>query len=165
MILAVLWAAFFIWPSLQRRRSGGGRSSIGAFSKRVSVVGRASGHFPTRSSSTLSMPNLPKQPTAFGAPAGAAPGLPMSLTAQRRRRDALAILAVAAAGSFLLALVVGGMAMWLINLVSVVLLVAYVGLLISIRRRADEHRAKVHYLPGPSVQPRALVLHRSSVNS
>lgn len=165
MILAMLWAAFFIWPSLQRRRSGGGGSSIGAFSKRVSMVSRATGHFPTRTHARPSMPNLPKQPTAFGAPAGLAPGLPMSPIAQRRRRDALLVLAVAVVGSLLLAVVTGSTLLWIVNLVSVVLFVAYIGLLISIRRRADERRAKVRYLPGPTVQPRALVLHRSSVNS
>lgn len=129
------------------------------------MVGRATGHFPSRPSARSSMPNLPRQPTAFGAPAGATPGLPMSPVAQRRRRDALMVFAVAALGTLVLAVVVGSTLMWMVNLVATGLLVAYVGLLISIRRRADERRAKVHFLPGPSVQPRALVLHRSSVNS
>ncbi len=75
------------------------------------------------------------------------------------------VFAVAALGTLVLAVVVGSTLMWMVNLVATGLLVAYVGLLISIRRRADERRAKVHFLPGPSVQPRALVLHRSSVNS
>lgn len=160
LILAVLWAAFFLWPLVQRRLSGGGRNSIGSFSKRVGVVGRVGGHLPTRSLSPLSMPELPAPPAAFGAAAGKAEGLPMSPMAQRRRRDALVLLGGAVIATLLLAVVSGSMVAWAVQLLATAAFVAYVVALVHIRRRAEERRAKVHFLPQPTHTP-SLVLRRT----
>ena len=160
LILAALWAAFFLWPFVQRRLAGGGRDSIGSFSKGVGVVRRVGGHGPTRSLSPLAMPELPARTAAFGAAAGKPEGLPMSPGAQRRRRDALVILGGAVVATLLLAVVSGNLIAWGVHAVTAVGFVAYIVALVHIRRRAEERRAKVHYFPQPAHTP-SLVLRRS----
>lgn len=162
LILAVLWAAFFLWPLVQRRIAGGGRNSIGSFTKRVGVVGRVGGHLPTRSLSPLSMPELPGPPAAFGAAAGKAEGLPMSPIAQRRRRDALVMLGGAVLVTLLVAVVSGSMIAWAVQLLATVGFAAYIVALVHIRRRAEERRATVHFLPQPTHHSSSLVLRRSA---
>jgi hypothetical protein len=160
LILAVLWAAFFLWPFLQRRFSGRNRDSIGDFSKRVHKLGGVS--FPQRRR-PLPAIHAPR-PVAFRA-AGprAAAGLPMSPVAQKRRRDALAGFTILALVTLLLALVVGGTVVWAIQLVADLLLVGFVVTLVLLARRAHERRAQVHFLPqrAPS-QSSALVLRRTA---
>ena len=161
LILAVLWAAFFLWPLVQRRLAGGRRNSIGDFTKKVTVISRVGGHRTPRAPRGL-VP-LPTPGPANATPQTTAPaGLPMSAEAQRRRRDALAILAVAALGTLLLAVVAANPVVWLVHIVADLLLIGYVGLLVSLRRRADERKAKVHFLPQPSLPSPALVLRRTA---
>lgn len=161
LILAVLWAAFFLWPFLQRRLSGRNRDSIGDFSKRVSKLGHVGIPHRRRQLPVLANP----RPVAFKA-AGAprpTPGLPMSPVAQKRRRDALIGFVALALGTLVLAVVAGGMLLWTIQLVADVLLVAYVVALVLLARRAHERKAQVHYLPPPApVQSSALVLRRTA---
>ncbi len=182
LILVALWAAFFLWPLVQRRMTGGQRrDSIGSFTKKVTVLGRVGGHGPQAArpaSSTFSPGLASPRPAgrALGAPIGfkatgvGRTGLPMSPNAQKRRRDALAILALAAVGSLLLAVVLSSLALWVVQILTDFLLVGYVALLIHLRRRADDQRAKVHFLSQPAVpsvlapsprQSSALVLQRS----
>ena len=183
LILVALWAGFFLWPLAQRRMGGGQRrDSIGSFTKKVTVLGRAGGHGPkaTRAPAPAFSPGLANPPPAggraLGAPMGfkatgvAPTGLPMSPIAQKRRRDALAMLALAAVGSLVLAVVLSSLALWVAQIVTDLLLVGYLTLLVHLRRRADDHRAKVHFLPQPAVssvaapspqQSSALVLRRS----
>ena len=160
LILAALWAAFFLWPFVQRRLAGGGRDSIGSFSKGVGVVRRVGGHGPTRSLSPLAMPELPARPAAFGTAAGKPEGLPMSPGAQRRRRDALVMLAGAVVVTLLFGVVTGSLIAWAVHALTVVAFVAYIVALVHIRRRAEERRAKVHFLPQPA-NSSSLVLRRT----
>jgi hypothetical protein len=161
LILAVLWAAFFLWPFVQRRLSGARRDSIGDFSKKVSTLGRVGVPARRRRAPGITAP----RPVAFkaaGAPRAAA-GLPMSPVAQKRRRDALAALAVLALVSLVLAIAVGGTLVWAFQILTDLLLVGYVVALVSLARRAHERRAQVHYLPQPaSPQSSALVLRRTA---
>jgi hypothetical protein len=161
LILAVLWAAFFLWPFLQRRLSGRNRDSIGDFSKRVSKLGGVG--MPTR---RRQMPVLASpRPVAFKAAGGPQPttGLPMSPTAQKRRRDALMVFAALALASLLGAVVVGGTVLWAVQLVTDVLLVGFVVALVLLARRAHERKAQVHYLPSRApAQSSALVLRRTA---
>jgi hypothetical protein len=161
LILAALWAAFFLWPFLQRRFSGRSRDSIGDFSKRVSKLGGVG--LPTR---RRALPAIqPPRPVAFKAAGGreATSGLPMSPMAQKRRRDALAGFAIVALGTLLLAVVMGGMVFWTIQLIADALLVAFVVTLVLLARRAYQRRPNVHFLPAPSpVQSSALVLRRTA---
>lgn len=160
---------------------GNRRDSIGSFTKKVTVLGRAGGHGakvggPAAPTFAPGLASLRPKARALGAPVGfkatggTASGLPMSSVAQKRRRDALAILAFAAAGSLVLAVVLSSLALWVAQIVADLLLVGYLALLVHLRRRADEHRAKVHVLPQPTVssggapsprQSSALVLRRS----
>jgi lysylphosphatidylglycerol synthetase-like protein (DUF2156 family) len=160
LILAALWAAFFLWPFLQRRFSGRNRDSIGDFSKRVSKLGHVG--LPTR---RRPLPAIaPPRPVAFKA-AGHRPtaGLPMSPVAQKRRRDALFGFAALALVTLVLALVVGGTAVWAIQLIADAMLVAFVVALVLLAQRAFERKAKVHYLPQPATsQSSALVLRRTA---
>jgi hypothetical protein len=65
--------------------------------------------------------------------------------ARRRRRDVLYGLLGAAFVTFALAVIAGGVLLWLHLLVDV-LLVTYVALLVRAQRLAQERRAKVRYL-------------------
>lgn len=94
----------------------------------------------------------------------------MSPIAQKRRRDALAVLSLAAVGSLLIAIVASSLVVWLIQIGMDLLLVGYLALLVHLRRRADGHRANLRFLPQPAVpsvaapsprQSSALVLRRS----
>jgi hypothetical protein len=161
LILAVLWAAFFLWPWVARRVSGRSRDSIGDFSKRVSKLGHVGIPHRRRHLPVLANP----RPVAFKA-AGAprpTPGLPMSPVAQKRRRDALLGFAALALGSLVLAVVVGGVLFWTIQLVTDAMLVAFIVTLVLLARRAHERRAQVHFLPPPApAQSSALVLRRTA---
>jgi hypothetical protein len=66
--------------------------------------------------------------------------------ARRRRRDTLAVLAVAFAVALLAAVVTGATAVWALCALDAVALVAYVSLLVHLRRMADERERKLHYL-------------------
>jgi hypothetical protein len=160
LILAVLWAAFFLWPWVARRFSGHNRDSIGDFSKRVGTLGHVGIPRRRRQLPVLANP----RPVAFKA-AGVprpTPGLPMSPVAQKRRRDALAGFAVLALASLLLAIVLGGTIVWTIQLLTDLMLVAFVVTLVLLARRAHERKAQVHFLPPPApVHSSALVLRRT----
>jgi hypothetical protein len=66
--------------------------------------------------------------------------------------------------SLLLALVAGNSLFWVVQGLTDLLLVAYLVLLVRMKRVETERRAKVHYLPAPAPAP-ALVLRRTSVSS
>jgi cobalamin synthase len=161
LILAVLWAAFFLWPFLQRRLSGRNRDSIGDFSRRVSKLGGVV--VPVR---RRALPAIqPPRPVAFRA-AGRPPastGLPMSPVAQKRRRDALAAFVVLALAALALAVVSGSTVLWAVQFVADALLVAFVVALVLLARRAHERKARIHFLPQPvPAQSSALVLRRTA---
>jgi hypothetical protein len=60
----------------------------------------------------------------------------------------------------LLAVVSASAAVWALHLLADIAFVAYIVALVQIRRRAEERRATVHFLPQPVVTP-TLVLRRS----
>jgi hypothetical protein len=162
LILAVLWAAFFLWPFLSRRLSGTRRDSIGDFSKKVSTLGRVAVPVRRRRAPAIA----PPRPVAFkaaGAPRTPSSGLPMSPVAQKRRRDALAVLTILALVSLVLAIAVGGTLVWAFQILTDLLLVGYVVALVLLARRAHERKAQVHFLPAPApTQSSALVLRRTA---
>ena len=84
----------------------------------------------------------------------------MSPGAQRRRRDALVMLAGAVVVTLLFGVVTGSLIAWAVHALTVVAFVAYIVALVHIRRRAEERRAKVHFLPQP-VHSSSLVLRRT----
>jgi hypothetical protein len=66
--------------------------------------------------------------------------------AQRRRRDVLIAILAGAAGSFILAAVLGVSMMWPVQVLFDVMLVAYIALLVRMRNLALEREAKLTYL-------------------
>lgn len=164
LILAVLWAAFFAWPLVQRRLSGSRRDSVGDFSKRLTSIGGAGRSARGRGASSRRALPLQSRPVAFVAkPSGRPASLPMSPAAQRRRRDALAILGVAVLGTLLLAVVTASVVLWAAHILADALFVGYLVVLVQLRRRADQRRADVHFLAEPAMTPApAMVLRRTA---
>jgi hypothetical protein len=67
----------------------------------------------------------------------------------RRRRDTLGILAVVLVSTLMIGFVPGAGAAWVVSVVSGAALVAYVGMLVRLRRMADQREQKLRYLrPG-----------------
>jgi small-conductance mechanosensitive channel len=79
---------------------------------------------------------------------------------RRRRRDILFTLAGAALITLVLAVLLGGIAIWC-NLLADVLLATYVVLLVQVRRMAVERQTKVRYLaPRTAPEPATLLVRR-----
>jgi len=124
LILLVLWVVVLA-PPVVRYLSGERRSvdSVGSFNETLSVLGRTHG--------TREEVRGPRQVTP----------------AQRRRREILFGLIGAVVGSFALAVVLGGVFLWGLQLLVDVLLGAYVVLLVQFKQRSLERESKVRYLP------------------
>ncbi len=162
LILAVLWVAFFTWPLVQRRLSGGGRDSLGSLRPRRNPLGRVAGRSSAPALPAIAQRSIPATP--FGTSTAAPAGLPMSPIAQKRRRDAFLILGCAVFVTALLAVATGSVIAIGAFVATGALFAAYVVALVQIRRRAQERTAKIHYLP-QAVHSRPLVLHRSVSSS
>ena len=167
-MLAVLWAAFFLWPLLQGRTSGRKADSIGDFTYRLGVIGRTNGHQPRRRKPASPIPIgvPPARALAAASRPGPRPGTPARTpggmsAAQRRRRDVLVVLGVAVVATLVLALFGGSTLFWGVQVLTDVLLVAYVALLVRMRQLAQERRVKLRYLPQRQAAP-ALVLRRTA---
>lgn len=170
LILAVLWAAFFLWPLVQRRLEGGRRNSIGSLSSSFTrpgsfttgngITARISSTRRIRPLATHPLPGPPARAAGFGDTARPQ-GLPMSTEAQRRRRDALVVLGGGVLATLLLAVVSASLVAWAVHGVVDVAFAAYIVALVQIRRRAEERRATVHFLPRTVATP-TLVLRRTA---
>lgn len=67
---------------------------------------------------------------------------------RQRRRDTLVVLVAVFALTAIVGFVPGASVAWLVTLVSGVSLAGYVFMLVHLRRRAEEHERKLHYLDG-----------------
>lgn len=146
-LLAVVWAVYLAsW--LRGRSEHRSVNSISSFSKHLSVLERTSpGHLGGRNTVVTGSAN---RAANLYAPARRG-GMRLS-EARRRRRDVLFALGGAALVTLMLAVVAGGMFLWL-HLVVDVLLATYVVLLVRSQQLANERRAKVRYLGGPVGMP------------
>jgi hypothetical protein len=178
LVLAILWAAVLLPPILRARAEGGGSGVNGGvaevMSMLTSAVGRVRG----------SEPDLPAVQPLMGpvGPMGGfgSMGLPGGMTpAQRRRRDVLVGLLCAAGITLVMALFSGGSIVFVaLHLISDVLLAGYVYLLLQLKTRDQERRAKVRPLQptarrlrtvtplpdlGPGTEP-ALALRRTATS-
>lgn len=165
LILAAIWASVLIPPILRSRAEARPADSIGDFRRQLHVLQRTS---PTR----LAAANTLHDPYSRPLLAPAVPGLNRAAVGvftadarrrrtQKRRRDVFLGLVVAAASSLVLSFIPALATLRVVHIVIDVLLVAYVGLLLSMRNAAAEREAKVRYLPQASSVEPALLLRRS----
>jgi hypothetical protein len=158
VILALMWAAVLIPPYL-RNRTSRSSSSLVSFRRLVTTLERTGpdprlswrGTLPPRLGGVSPIPVV--QSSAI-MPTGRS-------EARRRRRDVLFTLVGAAIITLVLAVLLGGVAIWF-HLLADVLVAAYLVLLVQIRRTAAERQAKVRYLPAarPRAEPAALLVRR-----
>jgi len=158
-ILAGVWALVLV-PPYFRNRSERPADSISSFRQQLHTLERTrpgSRPITPRAISSLSMQPIAMR-TSTALPSGRA-------EARRRRRDILFTLGGTVAITLLLAIVLGGAAVVLCQLVADALLGGYVFLLVQLRKTEAERGAKVRYLPTPveSVEP-TLLLRRSASN-
>jgi hypothetical protein len=157
VILVAMWVAVLLPPYL-RNRSSRSSTSLASFRRLVTTLERTGPDAGPGWRGTL--------PPRFG---GVSP-IPMDRVAamrpigraevRRRRRDILFTLAGAALITLVLAVLLGGIAIWC-NLLADVLLATYVVLLVQVRRMAVERQTKVRYLaPRTAPEPATLLVRR-----
>jgi hypothetical protein len=147
-ILAAAWAVYLVnWArSRSEHRSV---NSISSFNKHLSVLERTSpgrgsaptriaGPAPQRSTASLARP-------AFAPTPYRRSGVMTRTQARERRKNVLMGLAGAVMVTLVLAIGIGGPAIYL-NLLADALLAAYVVVLVQMRRLAEERYTKVRYL-------------------
>jgi hypothetical protein len=158
MILGLIWGFVLIPPYLQTRRESRPGDSIASFRQQLRVLERT-----TPGSSNLSRldvgryeaprynprSNVTQLAARGGAPLRRSPSHVAMHRAEvrRRRRDVFVTLLGAVGVSFLLAVALGGSAIWMLQLVIDVAFVAYVGLLVSLQQQTIEKDLKVRQLP------------------
>ncbi|MEJ5255954.1 MAG: hypothetical protein WHS89_11435 [Acidimicrobiales bacterium] len=149
-LLALLWAVYL--ASWFRGRSERPVNSISSFNKHLSVLERTS---PARHGLPAVQPRGSRAtvtPLHGTGPLLVRRSVMTISEARRRRRDVLFALAGAALVTLLLAIVAGGIFLWL-QVLADLLLVVYAGLLVRTQQLASERRAKVRYLSGPVAVP------------
>jgi hypothetical protein len=157
LILAVLWAAFFVWPLISGRSERRAHDSIHDFTHALGAIGKTGG-FRRRKKEPLPSPIPVALPPVRGLANGATQVRVGGMSrAQRRRRDVLLTLGVLVLGSLLLAFLSGSTMLWLVQLLTDGLLVAYVALLVRMKNAALDRRNKVRYLPARRPVPQAPV--------
>jgi len=161
LVLGVLWAAVLLPPILRSRAESGAAGGISDFFGRLrdGLGHRAHGDAGLHPLQPIVGPvnpmGGPTGPTAsYQAPMGPV-HVPGGMSPQqRRRRDVLVILLAAVGLTLLMALFSGTIAFWVVQLLSDVLLGAYVYLLLQMkaRNRGTEQRpAAFPAHPGPVV--------------
>lgn len=161
LVLAAIWAAVLLPPYLQKRRAFHPHASIGDFRNQLAVLQRTGDP-----RATAARPMGGSRPVAGYHHA---PRSGMSRAdVQRRRRDVLATLGVAAVLTFLLAVVAGG-AVWLLHLSVDAALLGYVAMLMQVQQRRPAHRpavrpSNVRYLDAARTSPTQQALLRRQAN-
>jgi Flp pilus assembly protein TadB len=144
-VLVILWAVL-IGSWLKDRASTRPGDSVSAFRDQLHTLQR------TQPGGRRS-PLRANRSESFAPVAAFGPGRPaprtstLSASVRRRRRDVLFALAGAAAFTFLLALVLGGPLLIVVNVLCDLALAGYVFALLQQQRIAHEKQLKVRYLP------------------
>lgn len=152
LILAGVWAAVLLPPYLRNRSDSRPSDSIVSFRQQLSTIERA-----TPGSRHLRGAN-PLQPSPSLRP------VPMRMSrasVRKRRRDILFTLLGAETITFALVVAGLGTVALLVFLAVTVLTIAYVALLVQVRKSATERNAKVRYLAQGNGEP-TLILRRSA---
>ena len=156
VFLVAMWVVVLAVPMLQGRRGSKGGDSIKSFQKQLAVLERTSPHARNRArggadrnlAARAAASRRPvQQPMAGGAARNGRPvGVNGGRVAAERRRRVFIILAAASvttgAGGWML----GGW-FWVLNLIAVSMLVAYVAVAVRVVRSAAEREMKVAFLP------------------
>jgi Flp pilus assembly protein TadB len=130
LILAVLWAAVLVPPVLRSRSES--RRGFGDFTSRLGALAH-------RNSPTVPMRARAGRSRLHAVPpvAGSTPRASTTMSpSQKRRRDVLMILVGAAVVSLGLAVLVNPM-LWIAQVIADVLLVVYLSLLVTLKRRGS----------------------------
>jgi hypothetical protein len=150
LVLGALWAAVLV-PPILRARGNATIGGVGDFMARLGSIGRHESRRSTpRGMLGSSAGLLGPRPVEPIAPPVRHMHIPGAMTpAQKRRRDVLVVLLCGVGFTFLLAFVGHNVALWFLQLIADVLLVAYVLLLLQFKNRAHAHRTKVAYIDRP----------------
>ena len=144
IVLAALWAVVLV-PPLLRARTSRSNDSIGDFNYKLGVLSRTNGLARRRGGRLL--PVLSSPSPVFASPSTMGPRLTPSQRAAKRRRDITLGLTVAAALTLAIATFAQSTSVWLLQGVTDVLLVGYLGLLAWARSLQLDRSATVRYLP------------------
>jgi hypothetical protein len=125
VILAALWAVVLL-PPLLRSRTERTNDSIGDFNYRLDVLGKTNGALRVDATRV-------------------APGQ----RAAKRRRDVMRVLIIAVGVTGLLAVASNMSALWALNVIADVSLLAFFGLWVYSRSLQLEQARKVHRIPAP----------------
>ncbi len=136
VILAALWAVVLL-PPLLRSRTERSNDSIGDFNYRLDVLGRTNGGL--------------RDETMRSA---------RGTRAAKRRRDVTRSLLLAVGVTGLLGLATNVAAIWMLNVVADVALLAFFALWLWAKSLANERAAKVRRMPAP--RPAQLPLRRAA---
>ncbi len=174
VVLAIVWAVLLVgW--FKTRSSNPFQDSVVSFKRNLSVLERSSpmriapanrlrvatrpASAPSpgmRRTSSQSYTNVGRR-LGTGTPSVRSGANAVSMqrrATQRRRRDVLLSLMAGAAGSFLLALVPGMSAVWVVQIGFDLLIAGYVALLVQIRNLTGERERKVSYIQPARQAPR-----------
>ena len=160
VILAVLWVAVLL-PGYLRNRTTRHSDSVVSFRRLVTTLERTGPDGGLRWRGSLPPRIGGISPIPVQRPA-ASPMMPTGRgMVRRRRRDILLTLLGAAVITLVLAVLLGGPAIWF-HLLADAMVATYVGLLVQVRRSEAERSAKVRYLPAPrsAPEPAALLVRR-----
>ena len=138
IVLAALWGIVLV-PPLLRSRTERTSDSIGDFNHRLGVLSRTNGTVGTT------------RPVAYRRPPSAA----------KRRRDVFTVLIGAVLMTLLLAQMSRSSAVWALQLIADVCLIAYVGLWAYFRSLQTDRAAKVRELPQRQRRAPELALRRT----
>jgi hypothetical protein len=159
LVLAALWAVVLLPPLLKSRATRLQSSdSIGDFNYKLDVLSRTNGSTarrPRRSSERSVSMSRPLPLPQYGSPysstrGGHRPVSPSSSSAARaakRRGDVLRILAITVVGTMALAYFTGSTAMWAVQVLADIALVAFLGLWAWARNMQADHARTVRYMP------------------
>jgi hypothetical protein len=160
LVLAALWAVVLLPPLLKSRATRLQSSdSIGDFNYKLDVLSRTNGSTtrrPRRSSERSVSMSRPLPLPQYGAPYGSARGArrpvgsssaSSTARAAKRRGDVLRILAITVVGTMALAYFTGSTAMWAVQVLADIALVAFLGLWAWARNVQADHARTVRYMP------------------
>ncbi|HSO96438.1 MAG TPA: hypothetical protein VLV81_10395 [Acidimicrobiia bacterium] len=157
LVLGILWAAVLLPPILRSRAEGGGSGVSGGVGELMSMFTSAFGR--TRGNGDHDLPAMQPLMGPVGpvASVGAMRGAGSMSSAQKRRRDVLIGLLVAAGITLVMALFSGGSIMFVVlHLLADACLGAYVYLLIQMKSRQRGRQAQLRPVASPGRHLRSI---------